>query len=77
MDSLTLKRYNFIQNNHIRKATHNFAPRSLIFKLLQEVLKFSDIWLIWNSPKTDLETKFLDLENRSFDYVTFSLATFK
>ena len=48
MDSLTLKR---------------FAPRPLIFKLQQEVLKFNDICVSWSSPKTDLETNFLNLEN--------------
>ena len=26
----------------------------------------------WSSPKTDLEMNFLNLENRSFDYITFS-----
>ena len=26
----------------------------------------------WSSPKTDLETNFLNLENRNFEYVTFS-----
>ena len=40
MDSLTLKRYNSFQNENNRKATHSFAPRRLIFKLQQEVLKF-------------------------------------
>ena len=36
MDSLTVKSHNFFQNKN-RKATHNFAPRTLIFKLRQEV----------------------------------------
>ena len=40
MDSLTLKRHNSCQNEDNRKATHSFAPRPLIFKFLQEVLKF-------------------------------------
>ena len=34
--SLTLKRHNSFQNKNNRKATHNFAPRPLIFKLQQE-----------------------------------------
>ena len=37
MDSLTLKRHNFFQNENKRKATKSFAPRPLIFKLQQEV----------------------------------------
>ena len=51
MDSFTLKRHNPFQNLNNRKATHNFAPRSLIFKLQREVLKFNDIFVRWNSPK--------------------------
>ena len=34
-----------------RKATHSFAPRPLIFKLQQEVLKFNDICVSSSSPK--------------------------
>ena len=63
MDSLTLKRHNSFQNQNNRKATHSFAPRPLIFKLQQKVLKFSDIWVSWSSPKTDLVTSFLNVEN--------------
>ena len=51
MYSLTLKRHNSFQNENNRKATHSFAPRSLIFKLQQEVLKFNDIFVCWSSPK--------------------------
>ena len=51
MDSLILKRQNFFQNQNNRKATHSFAPRPLIFKLQQEVLKFSYISMSWSSPK--------------------------
>ena len=64
-DSLTLKRHNSFQNENNRKATHNFSPRLLIFKL-QQVLKFNDICVSWSSPKTELETDFLNLENRCF-----------
>ena len=63
MDSLILKRHNYFQNLNNRKAIHSFAPRSLIFKLQQEVLKFNDAWVSWRSPKTDLKTNFLNLEN--------------
>ena len=42
---------------------HVVALRPLIFKLQQEVLKFIDISVSWGSPKTDPETKFLNLEN--------------
>ena len=37
MDSLTLKRHNYFQNQNNKKATHSFAPRPLIFKLQQKV----------------------------------------
>ena len=63
MVSFTLKRHNSFQNENERKATHNFAPRSLTFKLEQEVLKFDDICMV---------TNFLSLENRSFEDVSFS-----
>ena len=39
--------------------SHTVSPRTLIFKLQQEVLKLSDIFMSWSSPKTDLETKFI------------------
>ena len=57
MDSLTLKRHNYFQNVNNKKATHSFAPRTLIFKLQEEVLK---IFLSWSSilTKTDLVTNF-------------------
>ena len=58
--------------NKNRKATHSFALRSLIFKMQEEVLKFNDICVSCSSPKTDLEMNFLNLESRSFDYVSFS-----
>ena len=74
MDSLTLK-HNYFQNENNRKATHSFAPRPLIFKLQQEVLKFNDICVSWSSPKTDLVTNFLNPENRSFENV--SIVIFK
>ena len=66
MDSLTLKRLNSFQNQDNRKATHSFAPRRLIFKLQQEVLKFNVISVSRSSPKIDLVTNFLNSENRSF-----------
>ena len=55
-----------------RKTTHSFAPRPLIFKLQQEVLKFNDICVSWSSPKTELVTNFLSLENRMFENFSFS-----
>ena len=57
--------YSF-QNYNKGKATHTFGPRPLIFKLQQEDLKFNDVSVSWNSPKTDVETNFLNLENQSF-----------
>ena len=73
MDSLTLK-HNYFQNENNRKATHSFAPRPLIFRLQQEVLKFNDICVSLTSPKADLVLKFLNPENRSFENV--SIVTF-
>ena len=72
MDSFNLKRQNSFQNQNNRKATHSFAPKPLIFKLQQEVLKFSDICVSTSSPKNNQEANFLKLENRSFDNVSFS-----
>ena len=71
MDSLTLKRHDSFQNENNRNVTHSFVPRILIFKLQQEFLKFNDICVSRSSPKTDLETNFLNLENRSFENVSF------
>ena len=70
MDSLII--HNSSQNENSRKSTLSFAPSLLIFKLQQEVLKFNDIFMSWSSPKTDLLTNFLNLENRSFENVSFS-----
>ena len=70
MDSLTLKCNNSFQNQNNGKATYNFAPRTLIFILQQEVLKFSDICVSWSSLKTDLPTIFLTLSNLSFENVS-------
>ena len=44
IDSLTLKRHNSFQIKSNRKAIGIFAPKPLIFKLQQEVLKFNDIY---------------------------------
>ena len=66
MDSLTWKRHNSFQNYINRKTTHSFAHRPVIFKLEQEVLKFSDICVIWRFPKINLETIFLNLKSRNF-----------
>ena len=46
MNSLTLKRHNSFQKQNDKKAKHSFAPRPLIFKLHQEVLRFNDICVI-------------------------------
>ena len=78
MDSLTLTRHKYFQNKNNRKATHSFASRPLIFKLRQEVSKFNDIYVSWGSPKTDLDTNFVNLENQSFEnLIFFSIVTFK
>ena len=75
MDSLSSKRHNSFQNKNNGKATHSFAPRPLIFKWQQEVLKFNDICLSWSSAKADLATNILNPENRSFENV--SIVTFR
>ena len=72
MDLLTLKGHKSFQNQNNKKLTHSFAPRPLIFKLQQEVLKFNGNFVSWSSPETDLETNFLNLENRSFENISFS-----
>ena len=64
-DSLSLTRHNLFQNEKNRKATHNFASRSLIFKLQWEVLKFKGIFLSWSFLKLTLAINFLKLEKRS------------
>ena len=51
MNSLTLKCHNSFQNENKIKATHSFGPRTLIFKLQQEILKCNDICVSWSSPK--------------------------
>ena len=68
---LTLKRPNSFQNWNNRKTLHSFVTRPLIFKLQQEVLKSNDICVTWSSPKTDLVTNLLNLENSSFENVSF------
>ena len=72
MNSLTLKRHDSFQNQNNTKDTHSFAPRFLSFKLQEEVLKFKDTCVRWSSPRTDLVINFVNLENESFESVTFS-----
>ena len=75
-----LYEFTFFQNQSNRIVTHSFAPRPLIFKLHQEFLKSNDISVSWSSPKNDLLTNFLKLENRSFENVFFfslSIVLFK
>ena len=64
MDSVTLKYVITPFKTKIIKRLHTILrPDLSIFKLQQEVLNFSDICVSWNSPKTDLVTNFLNLEN--------------
>ena len=60
MDSLTLKRHNSFQNKNNRKATRDFDPTPLTFKLQQKIWKFNDICVSWSSRKTNLERNFLN-----------------
>ena len=71
MDSLTLKHHNSFQIKNNSKTTLGFAPKPLIHKLQQEILKFNDICMSWSFQKIGLETGFLNFF-RSFEYVTFS-----
>ena len=54
-----------------KKSPHGFSPRPLIFKLQQEVIKVNDMCMPWSLPETDPETNFLNLENQSFENVSF------
>ena len=78
-----IKTYFFVNKMHgleniipfkikIIEKPQRFAPRSLIFKLQQEVLKFNDFCVSWSSPKTDLVKNFLNSENRNFENFSFS-----
>ena len=58
MEPAALKRQNFFQNENKRKVTKSFAPRPLIFKLQQDVLRLGNVCVSWSSRKTDLETNF-------------------
>ena len=63
-------RHDSFQTENNRKTTHSFAPRPLIFKFQQKVLKFNEICVSWSFPKTELVTNFLNPENRSFESVS-------
>ena len=64
--------HNFFQYYNNREATHTIAPKSLIFIVQQEIWKFNDICMSWNSLNTVQGTNFLNLEHGSIEYVTFS-----
>ena len=65
-----LKHHNSFQNQSNRKATHSFAPRRLIFKLKQEVLKFNELELHKNGPGDKFfkprQSKFRERPNSNF-----------
>ena len=77
MDSLTLIHHNSSQNKNNRKPQTVLLPDLSFLKcnknfensVISAPQKFRDIW---GSPKTNLETHFLNLENQRFEYVTFS-----
>ena len=71
MDSLILNVIISFKIKIIEKP-HSFSLRTLIFNLQQEVSKFNDVCVSWSSPKSDLQTNILNLENRSFENVSFS-----
>ena len=55
-----------------KEASDGFFRKLLIFKLQNEVLKVNDNYMRWKSPKIDLKLIFLNLENQSFENVSFS-----
>ena len=68
MDSLTSKQL----FSKLKWKSHKMLTQvPLIFKWQQEVLKFN-ICVNCSSPKTDLETNSLNMENQSFENVSFS-----
>ena len=76
MDSLSLKRHSSSQNENNkndRKVTPSFFSTPLVFKSQNEFLKFTDTCVSWSSPKNNLETNFLNLENRSFESLSFDI----
>ena len=77
INSLTLKHHNSFRNWNKRKTRYNFATRPLIFKLQEEVLEFDDICVSCSSPKTELETNFLNLENKRFEIASLSRSFIK
>ena len=65
--SLEKSRHNFVKNEISQERNINlkklFFSRPLGFKLTKEVLQFNDVYTGWSPTKTDLETKFSNLEN--------------
>ena len=55
------------------KATHSLAPRRRIFKLQQEVLKFSDICVSSSSPKLTWRQIFRKSKFENVSVVSFKL----
>ena len=53
--------------------TSSFTSRTMIFRLQEDIANLiKSAWVGWSSPKTDPKTNFLNLENWSFEYLTFS-----
>ena len=67
---LTLKHHDSFKHKNNRKATYSFALGLLIFNLQQEVWKFNEIYVSCSSPKTRLQTSFLNWKNWNFEYFT-------
>ena len=60
--------FNIKKNKNHR---HFHSNTSDFFKSQQEFLKFDDICESWSSPKTDMETNFLHLQNPNFENFSF------
>ena len=60
-----------IRDSYMSWSTRFVSIKALVgFSIFDPVL--NDICMSWNSPKTDMETNFLDLDNRSFENINFS-----
>ena len=60
----------YIKNETYIEKLYTVFLQILIFKL--QVLKLTDIYVNWSSPKIDPKASFSSLENRSFENNSFS-----
>ena len=65
------KNNGLLDNKKKQTHRHFHSNTSDFFKLQQEFLKFDDICESRSSPKTDMETNFLHLQNPNFENFSF------